>query len=78
MITTVDANDIWMWIRDDVRENLGWDGVKALMDYFEELEMGMEKPMEYDPSLFWSWTRGTFVLLSAKSVPPLPAAKYIG
>jgi hypothetical protein len=59
MITTVDANDVWLWMRDDTKENLGWDGVKALMEYFEELEDGMDKPMEYDPSLFWSWSRGT-------------------
>jgi hypothetical protein len=59
MITTVDANDVWMWLREDTKKYLEWDGVKAIFDYLEGLEADMDKPMEYDPSLFLSWARGT-------------------
>lgn len=40
-------------LRDDIVENLGYDGVKAVINYYEELG----EDVDYDISLFWCFHR---------------------
>ena len=40
-------------LRDDIVENLGYDGVKAVINYYEELG----EDIDYDISLFWCFHR---------------------
>lgn len=40
-------------LRDDIVENLGYDGIKAVINYYEELG----EDVDYDISLFWCFHR---------------------
>lgn len=40
-------------LRDDIVKNLGWEGIEAIIEHYNEL-CG---DVEYDPSLFWEWCR---------------------
>ena len=44
-------------LRDDVYDNLQYDGVSALLDYYESEESETGEKIVYDPSLFWNWHR---------------------
>lgn len=40
-------------VRSDLTKNLGWDGVEAIIDFYNE----QDEDVEFDNSLFWEWTR---------------------
>ena len=44
-------------LREDVYDNLQYDGVSALLDYYETEESDTGEKIIYDPSLFWDWHR---------------------
>ena len=39
-------------LRDDIVQNLGMDGIEAVLDWYDGIE-----EYEFDQSLFWVWTR---------------------
>lgn len=43
------------FLREDLKESLGYDGFKTLVDYYEE----SENAPDYDIALFWCWSKGT-------------------
>lgn len=59
MYVEIDADWIYNNLREDLRENLDYDGIETLLEYYEELECCDREPMKYDISLFWCWDRGT-------------------
>ena len=44
-------------LREDVYDNLQYDGVSALLDHYEKEESDTGDKIIYDPSLFWDWHR---------------------
>ena len=58
MYATVNAEFCYTHARQDIREHLGWQGVKDIFEYFETLESCNEHDIAYDPSLFWGWIVG--------------------
>ena len=44
-------------LREDVYDNLQYDGVSALLDHYESEESETGEKIIYDPSLFWDWHR---------------------
>lgn len=40
-------------LRDDIRENLGRDGIEALIEWYD----ACGEETEFDQSLFWVWSR---------------------
>lgn len=53
MIIKASAYIIESLLRDDIRENLGHDGIEALIEWYDAL--GEET--EFDQSFFWVWSR---------------------
>ena len=58
MYTTVDAEDVYNMLRSDLRDNLGYCGIEAVLEYYEQLECDTGAPIEFDESLFYSWETG--------------------
>lgn len=54
----LDLETLCYIMRDDIKEYLGYDGLDALLDFYNELEDANGEPMMYDQSLFWCWDRG--------------------
>jgi hypothetical protein len=54
MTMIVTPEDAWIWLRKDLREWLGYDGIKAIIDWYDEFD----ENTEYDESLFYSWNVG--------------------
>ena len=50
---TITTNVAIKLLRDDIVENLGWKGVDAIIDYYED--QGEE--LEFDQAVFSEWTR---------------------
>lgn len=57
MYVEITSENVKSMLRSDVFEQLGWEGVDALMEYYENQEEMNGEKIEYDPSLFWSWTK---------------------
>ena len=53
-------------LRSDVFEHLGWEGIEALMEYYQNQEEMNGEKIKYDPALFWSWTKFTVIKEAAK------------
>jgi hypothetical protein len=51
-------------LREDVYDNLQYDGVSALLDYYEMEENATGEKIVYDPSLFWNWHRYDDVVIA--------------
>jgi hypothetical protein len=40
-------------LRSDIVMNLGYEGISAIIDWYNDFD----EDVEFDPSLFWVWTR---------------------
>lgn len=58
MYVEVNADWIYNNLRKDLRDHLGYDGVSALLEWYESCETE-ENKTEYDIALFWCWDKGT-------------------
>ena len=48
MYQNINTHDAIAQLMDDELANWSWDGAKALIEYFEELEGSIDKPLELD------------------------------
>lgn len=49
----LNTNLAMQFVREDLVENLGWDGLDVLIDFYNE----EEDDIEFDNALFWVWHR---------------------
>ena len=66
MYIEITSENVKNMLRSDVFEHLGWEGIDALMEYYENQEEMNGEKIEYDPSLFWCWTKYTDMREAAK------------
>lgn len=66
MYIEITSENVKNMLRSDVFEHLGWEGVDALMEYYQNQEEMNGEKIEYDPSLFWCWTKYTDMRVAAK------------
>ena len=52
----LDSEQIFNMLRDDIAENLGRDGVNAIIEEVENM-FGYYEPVEFDQSIFAEWHR---------------------
>lgn len=53
MKLTADTYTVCKFLREDILNNLQYDGVSEVISYYDEID----ENMDYDPSLFWIWNR---------------------
>ena len=56
IILKLDANQIFDMLRDDIAENLGIDGVEAIVEELENM-YGRNVTVEFDQAIFAEWYR---------------------
>lgn len=66
MYIEISSENVKNMLRSDVSEHLGWEGIDALMEYYQNQEEMNGEKIEYDPALFWSWTKFTVIKEAAK------------
>lgn len=53
MKLTADTYTVCKFLREDILNNLRYDGVTEVINYYDEID----ENMDYDLSLFWIWNR---------------------
>jgi hypothetical protein len=53
MKLTADTYTVCNFLREDILNNLRYDGVSEIISYYDDID----ENMVYDPSLFWIWNR---------------------
>ena len=60
MTVNVTADEIYLYFtRDCDRDYLGYEGVLAVVKYFEDFEEEMGEPLQFDISCLWDWHKAT-------------------
>ena len=62
MKLTADTYTVCKFLREDILNNLQYDGVSEVISYYDEID----ENMDYDPSLFWIWNRYDSALAALK------------
>jgi hypothetical protein len=67
IITKLNSEQIFNMLRDDLAENLGRDGVDAIVYELENM-FGYYKPVEFDQYLFAEWHRYDNAVVACKDL----------
>lgn len=60
MTVNVSADEIYRhFTRECDRDYLGYEGVLAVVKYFEDFEEDMGEPLQFDISCLWDWNKAT-------------------
>lgn len=53
IVIELDTNMAMKLVREDLVKSLGWDGIDAIIDFYNE----QDENVEFDNALFWEWSR---------------------